>query len=158
MNEPSSKLLSSLFAEQRVYGVSELNERIRDVLELEFFAVHVQGEVSNYKRHTSGHWYFTLKDAAAQVRAAMFRSRAQWLDWVPAAGDHVIARAIVTLASSLGMRTVAEGVETAAQWQALEALACDEMQGYLFSPPVEAAEITARLLRPALTPEPTLST
>lgn len=67
-----------------------------------------------------------------------------------------VARAIVALASSLDMRTVAEGVETAQQWEALQALQCDEVQGFLFSPPLEAAVITARL-RAAAIPEPTLS-
>lgn len=67
-----------------------------------------------------------------------------------------VASAIVALATSLGMRTVAEGVETAQQWQALEDLGCDEVQGFLFGPPVEADAIAARLLA-AATPEPTWS-
>ncbi len=73
--------------------------------------------------------------------------------------DHsalAVARAIVALASSLGMRTVAEGVETAQQLEALQELRCDELQGYLFSPPLEAGAIAERL-RAAATPEPTLS-
>lgn len=75
MNEAGSKILATLFAESRVFSVSELNERIKEVLEIEFFALNVQGEVSNYKRHTSGHWYFTIKDADSQLRAVFFR---QW--------------------------------------------------------------------------------
>lgn len=75
MNDSSSKLLASLFAERRVFTVSELTERIKDTLESEYFAVHVQGEVSNYKRHQSGHWYFTLKDSSSQLRAVFYR---QW--------------------------------------------------------------------------------
>jgi exodeoxyribonuclease VII large subunit len=75
MQESSSKLLATLFAESKIYSVSELNERIKEVLEVEFFALNVQGEVSNYKRHTSGHWYFTLRDADSQLRAVFFR---QW--------------------------------------------------------------------------------
>ena len=68
MNDSSSKLLAALFAERRVLSVTEVTEHIKDTLESEFFALHVQGEVSNYKRHQSGHWYFTLKDARAQLR------------------------------------------------------------------------------------------
>jgi exodeoxyribonuclease VII large subunit len=68
-------LLTALFAERRVLTVSELTERIKDTLEADFFAVHVQGEVSNYKRHQSGHWYFTLKDSSSQLRAVFYR---QW--------------------------------------------------------------------------------
>jgi diguanylate cyclase (GGDEF)-like protein len=56
-----------------------------------------------------------------------------------------IARAIVALASSLGLRTVAEGVEDMTQWRALEGLGCDEVQGYLVSRPVESDRIEAML-------------
>ncbi len=75
MSESSSKLLAALFAERRVLSVSEVTEQIKDTLESEFFALHVQGEVSNYKRHQSGHWYFTLKDSSSQLRAVFYR---QW--------------------------------------------------------------------------------
>jgi exodeoxyribonuclease VII large subunit len=75
MNDSSSKLLAALFAERRVFTVSELTEQVKDTLESEFFAVHVQGEVSNYKRHQSGHWYFTLKDSSSQLRTVFYR---QW--------------------------------------------------------------------------------
>ncbi|MBX3607986.1 MAG: EAL domain-containing protein [Piscinibacter sp.] len=64
-----------------------------------------------------------------------------------------VARAIVALASSLGMRTVAEGVETTAQWHVLEDLRCDEVQGFLFSPPVNADEV-AELVRRDTRPGP----
>ena len=92
MNQPSSKLLATLFAENRIYGVSELNERIKEVLELEFFAVQVQGEVSNYKRHTSGHWYFTLKDSDAQLRGVFFRQWNRLLRFEPRNGLEVRVR------------------------------------------------------------------
>jgi exodeoxyribonuclease VII large subunit len=75
MSDSSSKLLAALFAERRVLSVTEVTEQIKDTLESEFFALHVQGEVSNYKRHQSGHWYFTLKDSHSQLRAVFYR---QW--------------------------------------------------------------------------------
>jgi exodeoxyribonuclease VII large subunit len=75
MNDSSSNLLAALFAERRVLTVTELTEQVKDTLESEFFALHVQGEVSNYKRHQSGHWYFTLKDSHSQLRAVFYR---QW--------------------------------------------------------------------------------
>jgi exodeoxyribonuclease VII large subunit len=75
MNDSSSKLLAALFAERRIFTVTEVTEQIKDTLESEFFALHVQGEVSNYKRHQSGHWYFTLKDSHAQMRAVFYK---QW--------------------------------------------------------------------------------
>jgi exodeoxyribonuclease VII large subunit len=75
MSDSSSKLLAALFAERRVLTVTEVTEQIKDTLESEFFALHVQGEVSNYKRHQSGHWYFTLKDSHSQLRAVFYK---QW--------------------------------------------------------------------------------
>jgi exodeoxyribonuclease VII large subunit len=75
MSDSSSNLLAALFAERRVLSVTELTEQIKDTLESEFFALHVQGEVSNYKRHQSGHWYFTLKDSHSQLRVVFYK---QW--------------------------------------------------------------------------------
>ncbi|HEY8459397.1 MAG TPA: exodeoxyribonuclease VII large subunit [Blastocatellia bacterium] len=75
MNDSSSNLLAALFAERRVLTVTEATAQIKDALESEFFALHVQGEISNYKRHQSGHWYFTLKDSHSQLRAVFYR---QW--------------------------------------------------------------------------------
>jgi exodeoxyribonuclease VII large subunit len=92
MNESGSKLLATLFAERRVYTVSELTERIKDTLELEFFALHVQGEVSNYKRHQSGHWYFTLKDSGAQLRAVFFKQWNRLMRFEPENGLEVRVR------------------------------------------------------------------
>jgi EAL domain-containing protein (putative c-di-GMP-specific phosphodiesterase class I) len=64
---------------------------------------------------------------------------------LPAAGSAAIVRAVAALGSSLGIATVAEGVETEDQLRALVAEACDEMQGYLFSPPRPAADVPALL-------------
>lgn len=77
--------------------VSELNRRARETLEQEFPELWVAGELSNVKFATSGHWYFCLKDAEAAVDCAMFRGRAQFLDFRPADGAKVEARARVTL-------------------------------------------------------------
>ncbi|GGC73357.1 exodeoxyribonuclease 7 large subunit [Undibacterium terreum] len=62
----------------------------------------VSGEISNFTRAASGHWYFTLKDASAQVRAVMFRGRAQYADFMPREGDKVEVRALVTLYAPRG--------------------------------------------------------
>ena len=75
MNDAASRMMAALFAEDEVLTVGELTGRIKDHLESEFFALTVQGEISNYKNHHSGHWYFTLKDADAQIRGVFFR---QW--------------------------------------------------------------------------------
>ena len=58
-------------------SVSELNRRVKGLLEAKFELRWVRGELSNVVRAASGHWYFSLKDNAAQVRCVMFRQRAQ---------------------------------------------------------------------------------
>jgi exodeoxyribonuclease VII large subunit len=92
MNDSSSKLLAALFAEQRIFTVSELTEQIKDTLEAEFFVLHVQAEVSNYKRHQSGHWYFTLKDSHAQLRAVFYKQWNRLMRWEPENGLEVRVR------------------------------------------------------------------
>ncbi|MDU4960425.1 MAG: exodeoxyribonuclease VII large subunit [Sporomusaceae bacterium] len=76
-----------------VISVSELTATIKSLLEnsRQLASVLVRGELSNYKRHQSGHCYFTLKDAGAVVRGVMFRSRAQYLKFEPRDGMKVIA-------------------------------------------------------------------
>ena len=58
----------------KIFTVAELTRAIRGTLETKFGAVWVQGEVSNYKLHPSGHQYFTLKDQRAQIACVIFRS------------------------------------------------------------------------------------
>jgi exodeoxyribonuclease VII large subunit len=78
-------------------SISELNRRVRELLEEEFDILWVAGELSNVKFASSGHWYFCLKDPEAAVDCAMFRGRAQFLDFKPQDGMKVEARARVTL-------------------------------------------------------------
>src|SRR5436190_20772889 len=75
----SQPLLASLFdsTERQPVSVSELTQQIRGALEKGFGSVWVEGEVSNFRAHSSGHWYFTLKDEFAQLRAACYRSTNQ---------------------------------------------------------------------------------
>jgi exodeoxyribonuclease VII large subunit len=80
-----------------VLSVSALLRSVRDTLERRFPLAWISGEISNFRPASSGHWYFTLKDEAAQVDCVMFRSRAAALDWQPAEGMRVEARAQVTL-------------------------------------------------------------
>jgi exodeoxyribonuclease VII large subunit len=85
-----------------ILTVTELNRLARNALEREFPLLWVAGEVSNLTRAPSGHLYFTLKDAEAQIRCAMFRSRAQTLPWRLENGQQVEARALVTLYEARG--------------------------------------------------------
>ena len=87
---------------QEILTVAELNRLARAALEREFPLIWVAGEVSNLVRAASGHHYFTLKDTEAQVRCAMFRSRAQLLPWKLENGQQVEARALVTLYEARG--------------------------------------------------------
>jgi exodeoxyribonuclease VII large subunit len=85
-----------------VLTVADLNRRVRTLLENKFETLWVAGELSNVKRAPSGHWYFCLKDAAAQVECAMFRTRAQFLDFRPESGQQVEVRGRVTLYEARG--------------------------------------------------------
>jgi exodeoxyribonuclease VII large subunit len=79
-------------ARRRGLSVSELTERIQGVLETEFLDVWVEGEVSNLKIAASGHWYFSLKDEKAQVRAVAWRTDARLIRFRPRDGLKVLAR------------------------------------------------------------------
>jgi exodeoxyribonuclease VII large subunit len=84
-------------AERRIYRVSELSRRIRERLEKEFADVWVEGEVSNFRPAPSGHLYFTLKDAAAQLRCICLRQQARLLKFRPEDGLQVMARGRVSV-------------------------------------------------------------
>jgi exodeoxyribonuclease VII large subunit len=77
--------------------VSVLNRAVAGLLSRSFRLVRVRGEVANFSRAASGHWYFTLKDERAQVRCAMFRGRNQLADFAPRDGDEVEVLAQVGL-------------------------------------------------------------
>lgn len=81
----------------QVLSVNELNKQIRSTLEGKFPLIWVKGEISNFKAHTSGHFYFSLKDAKAQVSAVMFRGFNQQLKFRPEDGMEVIVRGRVTV-------------------------------------------------------------
>ena len=83
--------------EQRTFTVSELTRRIKGVLETSFTNVAVTGEISNFKRHSSGHIYFTLKDEGAQLSAVMWRGRSMNLFFTPQDGMKVIAIGNITV-------------------------------------------------------------
>lgn len=89
-------------ASKSAIPVSQLNQAVARLLERSFPLAWISGEISNFTRAASGHWYFTLKDDAAQVRAVMFRSRAQLSGFVPREGDRVEVRALVTLYAPRG--------------------------------------------------------
>lgn len=81
---------------------SQLNTLARDLLEGAFPLIWVEGELGNLSRPGSGHLYFTLKDARAQVRCAMFKPKSTWLKFVPREGLRVLARGRLTLYEARG--------------------------------------------------------
>jgi exodeoxyribonuclease VII large subunit len=105
-----------------VLTVSELNRMARRALESQLPLLWVEGEVSNFTRAASGHWYFSLKDATAQVRCTMFRGRNQFADFTPANGDHVEIRALPSLYEARGeFQLGAESIRRAGTGRLFEA-------------------------------------
>lgn len=92
-------LLNSLFdeSERRPLSVTELTSHVRAALENRFASVWVEGEISNFKAHTSGHWYFTIKDDGAQLRATCFRGTNRAIRFRPTDGLQVRARGRLTV-------------------------------------------------------------
>jgi exodeoxyribonuclease VII large subunit len=85
-----------------ILTVSELNQAVARLLEDSFDVSWVRGEVSNFTPAASGHWYFTLKDNGASVRAVMFRSRAAAVGFIPKSGDSIELKGRVTLYEARG--------------------------------------------------------
>ena len=83
-------------------SVSELNNKARRLLEMNFNNVRVEGELSGLARPSSGHWYFTLKDRQAQIRCAMFRNKNQALKFIPSEGMHLLVRGRISLYEGRG--------------------------------------------------------
>ncbi|MDR5737617.1 exodeoxyribonuclease VII large subunit [Caballeronia sp. LZ016] len=105
-----------------VIPVSVLNRAIGTMLERSFPLVWVSGEVSNFTRAASGHWYFSIKDANAQMRCVMFRSRAQYAEFTPREGDKIEVRALVTMYEPRGeLQLSVEAVRRTGQGRLYEA-------------------------------------
>ncbi|MDF2634490.1 MAG: Exodeoxyribonuclease 7 large subunit [Pelosinus sp.] len=82
-----------------IVSVSEITKYIKQLFEYDsnVVSVFIRGEISNFKKHYSGHCYFTLKDSNATIRAVMFKSRAQFLKFEPKDGMKVIAGGQITV-------------------------------------------------------------
>lgn len=87
---------------EEIYSVSQLTREVRFLLEGNFPLLWVEGEISNLSIPNSGHWYFSLKDAASQVRCAMFRGQNRKLATPPKEGAHVFLKARVSLYEGRG--------------------------------------------------------
>ncbi len=97
---------------RRIWPVRELVGQVRELVEQEYGDVWVEGEISNFRPAPSGHVYFTLKDAGAQLPVVLFRRQAMLLRFRPEDGLHVLARGRVSVYEQRGqMQLVAETME-----------------------------------------------
>lgn len=121
----------------QVLSVSDLNRQARLVIEERFREVCVMGEMSNFARPRSGHWYFTLKDDAAQVRCAMFVNRNRSVQMQPGDGQLVLIRGRVSLYEGRGeFQVIVDSMEAAGEGalrQAFDQLKLKLSQEGLFS-------------------------
>ena len=97
---------------RRIWPVRELVGQVRELVEQEYGEVWVEGEISNFRPAPSGHVYFTLKDADAQLPIVLFRRQAMLLRFRPEDGLHVLVRGRVSVYEQRGqMQLVAETME-----------------------------------------------
>ncbi|MDO5056045.1 MAG: exodeoxyribonuclease VII large subunit [Lautropia sp.] len=126
------------FTKDVVLTVGQLNRMAGRLLQETLGVVRVSGELSNVTRAASGHWYFTLKEAGASVRAVMFRGVAQQIDFVPREGDRVEVRARVSLYEARGdFQLVVERLQRAGAgdvWQRFARLKARLQAEGLFDP------------------------
>jgi exodeoxyribonuclease VII large subunit len=116
LNDPFAPQLGLSFEEprhtRRIWPVRELVGQVRELVEQEYGDVWVEGEISNYRPAPSGHVYFTLKDADAQLPVVLFRRQAMLLRFRPEDGLHVLVRGKVSVYEQRGqMQLVAETME-----------------------------------------------
>mgnify|MGYP001573646041 CR=1 FL=1 len=112
--EPARALRAD--AGPRVWAVGALCRAVADALDARFNPVVVQGEISGFSRAGSGHCYFSLKDAAGQLRCAMFRRAASLLDFAPRDGDQVEVRGRLAVYEPRGdLQLVVESLRRAGQ-------------------------------------------
>ena len=111
---PECCLDASVVEEREIYTVSQLNREVAHLLARSFTIIWLEGEISNFSQPRSGHMYFSLKDASAQVRVAMFRQRNLLLDFQPENGAQVLLRGRVSLYEPRGdYQLIAEHMEPA---------------------------------------------
>jgi exodeoxyribonuclease VII large subunit len=110
-------------AERQVFSPSTLVREARELLEGHFPLLWVEGELSNFSRPASGHFYFSLKDSQAQIRCAMFKPKSTFLRFRPADGMRVLARARVGLYEARGeFQLIVEHMEEAGEGALLRLL------------------------------------
>lgn len=101
-------------SKRRIYTVSRLNQEVQSALESGFGTLWLQGELSNFSRPASGHFYFSLKDSQSQIRCAMFKGKNRYIDFEPQSGDEVLVRGKLGLYAARGdFQLIVEHMEPA---------------------------------------------
>ena len=104
--------MNPLSTQRNILSVTQLNRATNQLLEEHFLSVLVEGEISNLAQPSSGHLYFSLKDANAQVRCAMFRTQQRRLGFKPENGKQVVVKAQVSLYEPRGdFQLIVEHIE-----------------------------------------------
>jgi len=144
LTQPS--LLQSLFDEQerRPLTVAELNAQVKRELERGFANVWVEGEITNFNRHSSGHWYFSLNGAGAQIKAACFKGTNWRVRFKPSNGLSVRVRGRVTIyEQSGGMQLLVDSLEPVGEGALL--VAFEQIKAKLEAEGLFAEELKRRL-------------
>lgn len=125
-------LLDLLTKERPALSVAELTDQIREILEVGFYDILVEGEISNFKPHSSGHWYFTLKDEQAQIRCAAFRNQNLYIRFRPKDGLKVRVRGRISVYESRGdYQIIVNQIEPRGKGSLQQAF--EELQARLFA-------------------------
>ena len=82
---------------KNIFTVSQISQKIRTCLESQFPSLWIKGELSNFIAHSSGHWYFSLKDERSQIKGVMFRGQNQKLSFRPQTGEEVLVQGQITV-------------------------------------------------------------
>ncbi len=110
------KAANSPSEQRKVFSVSEMALTIRRQLEREIGQIWITGEISNFMQPASGHWYFTLKDANAQLKCAIFKNRNRSARFTPEDGQQVLIRAKLSLYEPRGdLQLIGEYIEPAGE-------------------------------------------
>ncbi len=105
-------MTGSLFPARKIYRVSELVEDLNKVLDSKFKEISVSGEISGFKKHRSGHYFFSIKDANAVLQVVMFRFQAMYLKFNPTDGLEVVVRGRLNFYEPQGaLRMIADALE-----------------------------------------------
>lgn len=144
-------------AGRQARSVSQINADARFLIESNFRAVWIEGEISNFRAYASGHWYFSLKDHAAQIRCVMFATRNRFVRFALSDGSSVVVRGRLSIYEARGdFQAIVDHIELAgegalrAAFQQLQAklanegLFADERKQRLPTFPRHIAIITSR--------------